>query len=896
MNWHALSTDEALGKLNSGVTGLRETEIQDRRTRYGFNEIPEPAAKHWVWILLKQFQSLLILILFIAATIAFLTDHQADFYIILAVIFINTTIGFIQEYKAEKAVASLRSYIEIKSKVIREGQTIQIPARDLVPGDIIILEEGDHIPADGRLIEAKNIRAIEAPLTGESVPVNKSTDQLPEGKVLADRSNMVYKGTFIAGGFALAMVTSTGLSTALGEIAQSLDTIKVAKTNFQKKTDVLAKQMAFIAIISALLLFTVAYFVQKAPLEETLLIAIAALVSSIPEGLPAVLSIVLAIGANRMAKRKAIIREFTATETLGAVTTIITDKTGTLTQNTLTVRKLSVPGEYEWNVSGEGWMPVGNFTFKDKICDLDETPMMKLLFKICTWSNNSSIQHDNETDRYQLVGDPTEGALLVLARKGGYSPLTSDFIAKLDDMPFNSTIKMRASLIDEMGKRQILVVGAPEQVLYKSLKCLRDNGEIRLDSVEKARVRKKIDQWSSNSMRVIALAYKDVDTDTSKLEEEDINNLVFAGLVGMIDPPRPDVKDAVQKSKQAGIRVVMATGDHINTAISIAKATGIIEEEDNREPLALTETQLLNLDEKEFEHAIQHVDVFARLTPNMKLKIATALQKKGELIAMTGDGVNDAPALKKADVGVAMGIMGTDVARDSAKVILADDNFSTIIKAVEEGRIVFNNTRHTSFFLLTTNFAEIATLLTAVLLGMPVPLTATQILWLNLVTDGTCTTAMATEKGHGHELRSKPVNPKEKILNKTVVPFLFINAALMTVLALGAFNYFLPEGLQKARSAAFLIMAFCQLFNVFNMRTLSLSIFKIGLFSNKYVNIALIVSLVIQILIIEVPFFEDLFQFDPISFSELMVLGLLSSSVLWFGEAYKFIRDKFNLK
>ncbi|MFN3755584.1 MAG: cation-translocating P-type ATPase [Flavobacterium sp.] len=869
--------------------GLSESEILKRQQEYGKNEIEETGGRSWWMLFLRQFKSTLILILFLAALISWFSGHEVDTYVILAVILINTLIGFVQEWKAEKAVASLKSYVKTMAKVIRDGDKKTISAIELVPGDIIILEEGDSIPADARLFMAKNLRAIEAPLTGESVPVNKSAIDLPEERPLADRKNMVFKGTFISSGYGRAVVTGTGMKTALGEIAHSLDSIKPGLTNFQKKTNELAKQMGVIAILSSLTLFSVAYFIRKQNLDETLMIAIAALVSSIPEGLPAVLAIVLAIGASNMSKRNAIVREFSATETLGAVTTIITDKTGTLTQNTLTVRRIMVPKETPWEVSGEGWSPIGNFHREGHITEIENQPVLMELLKVAAFSNNSDISHDKETDSYKLLGDPTEGALLAMARKGGIFPKKQSQIIKIDDLPFSSTLKMRGTLVQIGTQNEIYVIGAPEKIIDASSQVYYKDGVEDFSEASKNELRKSIEKWSGEAMRVIALAKKTTQSDTDQLKETDLNELTFLGICGMIDPPRPDVREAVDACHKAGIRVIMATGDHINTGIAIAKATHIIPDDGSISNQGLTETQLLQLDDQEFEKAVLETRVFARLTPQMKLRIATVLQQKGELVAMTGDGVNDAPALKKADVGIAMGIMGTDVARDAAQVVLSDDNFSTIVKAIEEGRVVFNNVRQTSFFLLTTNFSEIVTLLSAIFMGLPIPLTATQILWLNLVTDGACTTTMATEKGHGDELEQAPVNPKEKILNKSIIPFLLINAALMATLAIGVFQYYLPEGIEKARTAAFVVMAFSQLFNVFNMRSLRHSAFTIGLFSNKWVNIGLIASVIIQVMIIDIPFFEDLFQFDPVSFTEFLVFAALASSILLMGELYKWL-------
>lgn len=890
MQYHQLSPEEVLQNLQTFPHGLSDKEVQARRKRYGYNEIPEAGKQHWALIFLKQFKSLLVLILFGAALISWATGHEADMYVIFAVIIINASIGFAQEMRAENAVASLKSMLVPQAKALRNGAKVTLPARELVPGDIIVLQEGDSIPADARLIEAKNLRAIEAPLTGESVPVQKTIEPLPAETPMADRRNMLYKGTFIAGGYALAVVTGTGVNTAIGEIALSLSKIKPAKTNFQQKIDNLARQMAIIAVVNATALFSIAYFYRKGALDEVLLVAIAAMVSSIPAGLPAVLAIVLAIGANRMAKRNAIVREFTATETLGAVTTIITDKTGTLTQNTLTVRKVFVPDMPEWDITGEGWSPMGNFMHGQTVVDPQDVPALSRLLTVCGWSNNSDIQHDKEKDIYRLIGDPTEGALMALAHKGGCFPKQDPDIRKIDDLPFNSTLKMRATLVENKGNRQLLVVGAPEKVLAKSAYVSTPEGIVPMSEEWMHRLRHKMDEWSMQAMRVIALAWRDEPADATHVVEEHLNNLTFAGIVGMIDPPRPDVRRAVAACKRAGIRVIMATGDHINTAIAIARATGIIDGTEQHEALALTEQQLLALDEKEFEHAVHTTNVFARLTPNMKLRIAEKLQAGGELIAMTGDGVNDAPALKRADVGVAMGIMGTDVARDAAKVVLADDNFSTIVNAVEEGRIVFTNARQTSFYLLTTNFAEMITLMVSVLVGLPIPLTATQILWLNLVTDGVGDISLATESGHGDMLSQKPVDPKENILNAEVFPFLLINAGLMTTLSLLAFQWFLPEGIDKARSAAFIIMAFCQIYNVYNMRSLQLSIFNVGFFTNRYINVAMIFSVIVQIAIIEVPTLAQMFHFQPMTAVEFLTLVLAASGVLWLGELYKLIR------
>ena len=889
-NPHALSAKEIVNELNSSYYGLSNKEGLDRLKIYGPNELPEGKTISLFLLLLKQFKNWLVIILIFAAAISWLTGHLVDTWVIITVIFVNAGIGFSQEYRAEKAITSLKKLIVKTAKVLRDGKLFTIPSSQLVLGDVIVLEDGDSISADARIIQSKNLRTIEASLTGESLPVSKKKVKYPKETPMADRKNMVWKGTFVARGYAKAIVTGTGINTAIGSISETLSNIEETRTSFNKKTDVLAKQMSVIAITSAVLMFLIGYFYRHFEIEEILLTSIALLVAAIPEGLPAVISIVLAIGAHRMAKRNAIVREFTATETLGAITAILTDKTGTLTQNSLTTRKVFIPGETDYTVTGEGWFPLGNFMQEDAIIDAKKNSILQKLLKIAAVSNNSELRHDKEANTYELIGDPTEGALSVLARKGG---IQAKYFQKqkIDDLPFDSNIKLRATLIKEENHQELYVTGAPEKLLKISVFVLTPHGESKLTQEQKIEIQGKISEWSNHAMRVIAVAYKKQGTE--KIDVEAIDNLVFVGIVGMIDPPRTDSKEAVEKCKQAGIRVIMVTGDHVNTAVAIAKVSSIIGDENQSEVMALTEQQLLQLDEDEFDDAIRSISVFARLTPTMKLKIAERLQAMGHLIAMTGDGVNDAPALKKADVGISMGIMGTDVARNSSDVVLADDNFATVVNAVEEGRIVFANSRKTSFFLVTTNIAESVTLLVSIVLGLPLPLTATQILWLNLVTDGVTDIALATEHGHGEIMKAKPMLKNEKILNREVLPFLFINVFLMVGLSLTTFFYYMDENVEKARTGLFIVMAFTQLFNVFNLRSINKSIFAIGLFSNRYINLAVGVSILLLVFVTEVPFLTSIFHFQSLPLVDFMVLFLLASSVLWAGEVYKFLRKKY---
>jgi P-type Ca2+ transporter type 2C len=884
---HHLSPEEALAGLSSSARGLSSAEAASRLENFGPNTIPEGAKRSWVLLLLKQFKSLLIGILAIAALISWITDHEVDTYVILGIIVINAMIGFVQEFRAEKAVEALRNMLTPTARVRRDGQAFVLPAEELVPGDIILLEEGDQIPADALLIDARDLRCVEAALTGESVPVSKRVGALAKDTSMADRRNMIWKSTHVAGGSAVALVTATGPATQIGSIAGSLTEIQEVRSNFREKTDRLARQMAFIALGTVILLFALGYAFHSMPTDELLLVSIAALVSAIPEGLPAVLSIVLAVGAHRMARRKAIVREFTATEALGAVSVILTDKTGTLTQNVLTVERMALAGGAMRMVTGTGWSPLGNILEDGQVLDPEQLGDTEQLVRIAGMCNNAEVRHDVATDTYHLTGDPTEGALHVLARKlagNGHQGWH-----RVDDLPFNSDLKLRATLVEHEGRRQLLVIGAPEKVLALCDRAHDGAGARPMEEPLREAIHHRIEEWSSEAYRVIALAY--ADTEAEAIAPPAIGGLVMAGVVGMIDPPRPDVPLAVQSCHNAGIRVIMATGDHINTAVAIGRSIGIIREENRYGALALNEQQLLQLDEAEFDQAVREVNVFARLTPAMKLRIAERLQAMGELVAMTGDGVNDAPALKKADVGIAMGIMGTDVARGSAQVVLADDNFATIVHAVEEGRIIFTNIRQTSFYLVTANFAEIVTLISAITLGLPIPLTATQILWINLVTSGLTDKALAVEGGHGDVLAERPLKRDENIITLDVVPFVLMTAGTMALLAIIAFKYFLPQDVDKARTAAFVVMAFCQLYNAYNLRSIKRSVFSIGIFSNKWFNRAIVVSVIIQVAIIEIPYLQDLFHFKSLSFVEFLVLATSGGVILVLGEVYKYMRQ-----
>lgn len=885
-SFYAKSTEDVLKQLDSSEKGLDRREATIRLGKFGKNEIPEKKRTNPFLIFLKQFNSFLIYILILAGIISFWIEHMVDVFVIGAVILINASIGFFQEYRAEKAIKALKRIIVPYARVYRNGRLERIKASDVVVGDIILLEEGDRIPADARLIESKNFMCVESSLTGESLPVEKSLEILSFKTVFADRTNMVWMGTFVASGRAKAVVVYTGKKTAIGQIALDIEKIKDVKSHFREKTDFLAKQMAVIAIIGALATFVVGFFVRGLEFGEIFLFTLASLVSGIPEGLPAVLAIVLAVGARRMARRRAIIRNLPATETLGVVSTIVTDKTGTVTENTLDIERIILADGEKYDVSGEGWNPIGEFSQKKKIINPLDVKNLSKAIRISAVCNSAELVRKKD-GKFDVIGDPTEAAFVVLARKAGLKRKEMEKLEKkIDDLPFNSDLRYRASLSSSNGKNEIYVIGSPLSVLDKCIYYLGKNKKEVLSQDMKRKFLLEVSSLSRRSMRVLALAYKPAISSTKNLKNEYVRDLIFAGIVGMRDPPRKGVKNSVLKAKKAGVKVILVTGDHKETALAIAKEIGIASAKDK----AITGDEMEKLSDSKLDKLVGKIKVFARLTPNMKLRIASSLQRRGEVVAMTGDGVNDAPALKKADIGVSMGVIGTDVARESSEIVLADDNFASIVNAVEEGRIVFTNTRQASFFLVTTNFAEDVTIVGTLISGMSLPLLPTQLLWLNLVTDGFAGVSLAMEPPHKDVMEEKPKNSKENILNKDIVPFVLLMVGVMAVATFLLFRHYLPDGIEKARTVAFSVMTFTQLFNFLNMRSLKKSIFKIGFLSNKFAVYALLASILLFFGVIYIPFFQGVFSFVSLGFAEMILIIAVSSLVLLGGEVYKFVR------
>lgn len=893
-SWHTESSENVIKRLETSDKGLSKEEAEKRLQKYGKNEISKKRKIPVIIEFLKQFKSPLIYILFVAMVISFAVGHIIDGYVILSILLINAIIGFVQERKAEKAIDALKKIIVSYAKAYRNKELKKIPAKKLVPGDIINLEEGDKIPADARLLEIKNFRTQEASLTGESFPQEKSLKPLDESTPLGDRTNMVFMGTMVVSGNAKAVVVSTANKTQIGQVAKSIQEIAQPKMHFTEKVKQLTIQMGIFAFVGALLTFLIGFFIKGLEFLEIFFFTIASLVSAIPEGLPAVMVIVLAIGARRMAKRKAVIRHLPAVETLGVATVIATDKTGTITKNSLTVNEI-ITSEENFKISGEGWEPIGKF-FNKKEPKKPISPLKnKILKKILTISalcnKGSLLKKDGD---YEIIGDPTEVALLVLGKKAGIEKEKYDKEKVIDDLAFSSDLKFRASLV-ESGKtnskkkdKQLYSVGAFETILDKSDFYLTSDKKEKLTKEKKEEFLKEAEELAKKGIRVLGLAYKNMNSETKSITKKDVDGLTFVGLTGMRDPPRKEVKESVKKARNAGIRVLMKTGDHKETAVAIAKEIGLVGEKSK----VLTEKEISEMSDLEFKEAVKKVDVFARVTPETKLRIVKALQEQGEIVAMTGDGVNDAPALKKSDIGVSMGIIGTDVARESSELVLADDNFASIVNAVEEGRIIFQNIRKTSFFLVNTSIAESITIITSLGIGLTLPMLPIQVLYLNLVTNGITDVSLAMEPGHGDVLNRPPRNKKEGILNKEMIPFLIIIVILMVAGTIPLFINSLPQGIDKARTVAFLSISMFSLFNVLNMRSLNKSIFRIGFFSNKWIIWGLILSFLATIAIIYIPGISNIFSFTPLDLSELLIITLVASSVFIVIETYKFIKNK----
>jgi Ca2+-transporting ATPase len=894
--WHSLTIEEVFRKQKTNENGLTTAEAKKRLTEYGTNELAEEKKVSKLALLFSQLKSPLIAVLIVAMLISLAIGHFIDATVIAVVITINTIIGFFQEFKAETALETLKSMAAPETKVIRDCSKkigcleTKIRAKDVVPGDILFLEAGDKVPADARIFQAINLEIDESMLTGESMPARKTIEPLPANLQVSDMANMVFSGTIVVQGRGKAVVTATGVKTEIGKIAELIKETERVETPMQRRNKDLTRKLGLFALLTSSLVFVIALY-RTLDVFDTFLFALAAAVSAIPEGLPAVLTITLAVGVNRMAKRNALIRKLQAVDTLGSATVICTDKTGTLTTNQMTVRKLYLENRLI-SVSGEGFNPEGQFEFNDKLLSIAEDKSLGLLLKIGALCNDARLA-SHETEKgvtWEIKGDPTEGALVVAAAKAGLNKDNlEEELPRIDEIPFNPQQRYMVTFHrQETGRIEVFVKGAPEAILPKCQEIVSDGSIINLTDLEKEHILSVSTQMASEALRILAMASTSImesELASFKRDFKQAQNLRFIGLAGMIDPPRQEAKAAVALCKRAGIRVVMATGDHKLTAEAIASEIGI-----NGTSDALTGIDVDEMSDEQLDKATVKTSVFARVSPVHKYRIVESLRRQGNIVAMTGDGVNDAPALKAAEIGIAMGITGTDVTKETADMVLTDDNFASIVNAVEEGRVIFENIRKVVKYLVSTTSGEIITILAALILLPNVPLifTAVQVLWVNLVTDGLLVIPLALEPKEENVMDKPPRKPKENIINRELVSGVIFVGVIMAVGTLSLFVFGLNTGgFVKAQSLAFVAIAYFQVFNALNCRSQRLSFFKIGPFSNRYLLLSVATGILLQILAVELPIFQTAFGTTGLSLTDLLLVVLVSSSIFFADEIRK---------
>ncbi|MFC1937842.1 cation-translocating P-type ATPase, partial [Chloroflexota bacterium] len=887
--WYSLSPDEALQRLNSQRSGLDEAEVADRLLQYGLNELKGKKKTPSAVVFFRQFLSPLIYVLLVAVIVSVIVKHYIDAGVITGVLLINAVIGFIQETQAEKAMQALMEMAAPQARVRRQGVVKSIPARQVVPGDILLVETGDKVPADAKLIEASNLKVNEAPLTGESMPVDKHTTAIYEEVPLAERKNMLFMGTTVTNGRAAMAVISTGMSTEMGKIATSIQEVKPEKTPLQKNIDKLSRYLVSIFLGVAALLVAVG-LIRGLGWLEMFLLAVAAAVSAIPEGLPAVVTVVLAVGMRIMAHRHVIIRKLVAVETLGSATVICSDKTGTLTLNEMTVRRLYIDGKW-FDVTGEGYMPEGEFRRDGQKADIEIEPSMGLLLRIGALCNDALLSKEDRC--CSIIGDPTEGALVVAAAKAGMDKERLErSYPRLDEIPFQSEKQYMATLHPVDGLRQVYVKGAPEKIISLSNGILKDNGVVPLTEADAEEVLKANTAMAREAMRVIALAYTSLPQGTEELRDDDIRgNLVFVGMAGMADPPREQAKEAVRLCKQAGIRVVMITGDNSVTAESIAAQLGL------PPGRAITGSELQQMSDEELSQQVESASVFARIEPLHKLKIVNALKSRGHIVAMTGDGVNDAPALKSANIGIAMGITGTDVAKEASDMVLADDNFVSVVAAVDEGRAIFNRLRNVIFFLISTNLGELLALVLSILFVGKAPLLAVQIIWINLVTDTAAAIPLGLEPKAGDELKQPPRHPQVGLLFPGLLLRILFLATMMSLGIFLVFKWAQPRfSLEEARTITFCTMVAFEWFRAFNARSDEHTIFKLGVFRNRWLLVTITAAILLQLAVVYAPFMQVAFSTVPLSIDKWGIAILAAGSLFVIEEARKALFPRlFNL-
>ena len=872
-NWYSLSVDETLAKLGSTPTGLTTAEAALRLKQYGLNEL-QAAGRISPWrLLLEQFKNVLIIILLIAIALSALSQHPVEAIAIGVIVIFAVLLGFVQEYRAERAIEALREMAAPTATVLRDDDELEITAREIVPGDVILLHAGDKIPADARLLESINLQVEEAALTGESLPIEKNTAPLANGQLgIGDQKNMAYAGTAVTYGRGRAVVVATGMNTEFGKIAKMLQTVETGKTPLQENLDKTGAALARAALVLVGVIVIFGLW-RGQPFIEMFIFGIALAVAVVPEALPAVVTISLAIGVQRMVKRNALVRRLPAVETLGSTSVICSDKTGTLTKDEMTVRKIYAGGQVI-EVSGAGYQPQGSFSKQG--VTIEPTGPLSTLLRAASLASDAHIVHSMvdahpSDDGWYVNGDPTEGALVVAAAKAGlHKDVLESQFPRLKEIPFTSETKRMTTLHAMPDGMVAYSKGAPEVILDSCARLLTEEGEVSLDTQGRQRVRETSRQMASEALRVLAVACKS----NATLENAEAG-MTFLGLLGMIDPPRPEAKAAIQTCEQAGIKLMMITGDHPLTAQAVARELGLL-----KSGTVVTGAELEAMSEDEYERQVENIEVYARVSPAHKLRVVTALQKKGHIVAMTGDGVNDAPALKKADIGIAMGITGTDVTKEAAAMMLTDDNFASIVAAVEEGRGIFGNIKKYLMYLLSSNIGEIGLMTGAVLLGLPLPLSAVQILYVNLATDGLPALALAVDPPEADLMRRRPRNPRTGLFTRPVVTLMAIGGAWSALVNLGLFAWARTSGRSdaEAMTMTFVSLVLIQFFKAYNFRSDRNSVLKQP-FANKWLNRAIIWELALLVLIVYLPFLQVPFGTFSLPLVDWLIIIALAFSV-----------------
>ncbi|MGD9645868.1 MAG: cation-translocating P-type ATPase [Pirellulales bacterium] len=911
---HCRPLAEVVAALAAKVErGLTAAEVASRLDLYGPNRLAEaPPIPLWRK-LLDEFKDLVVWILIVAAIISGLLGEWIDSVAIVAIVLINGLIGFFQKRSAERAIAALMEMSAPLARVVRDGQVVSIPADEIVPGDTLELEAGDRVPADARLVRTFSLAAQEAALTGESVPVDKgASDGLQQELPIGDRANMVYLGTTITAGKGRAIVVATGMATQLGHIAQLLEQQEHEPTPLERRLDALGRILIVVCLAIVAVVFAMQWW-RHGNFVDAFMLSVSLAVAAVPEGLPAVVTIALALGLRRMARRNALVRKLPSVETLGSVTVICSDKTGTLTRNEMTVREVVVD-DVRYQVGGAGYEPTGEF--RRASADEPTAPeqhdhaappeggaheanvdrVLRRALLAGAWCNNAQlVAPGGERNEWTVLGDPTEAALLVVARKAGIAELPRDE-ALLHENPFDSTRKMMSVVVNEAEHGRVLYAkGAPEVLLHACVAIERHDGAESLDETRRQAILDQALEMAERALRVLAVAYRPQppettsDTGAADLERE----LVFLGLIGMMDPPRQEAREAVATCRTAGVRAVMITGDHRATALAIGRELGLADHDDR----ALLGEEVDRLNDEQLAEQVPDIAVYARTSAEHKLRIVRAWRSRGQVVAMTGDGVNDAPAVKTADVGIAMGITGTDVTKEAADIVLVDDNFVSIVGAVEEGRVIFDNIQKVLQFLLSCNFGEIVLVFVASLLGWPAPLLPIQLLWINLVTDGLPALALSVEPAEPDIMRRRPRASSESILPPQLGLVIVVQGLTVAVASLLAFTIamFLHDGqgnsADYARAITFSVLVYAELLRSFAARSPSLTVFARGLFSNRALLVAVAASGALQLVVMLLPFTQDIFKIPVFGPTDWLLIGLLSLVPVTLLELFKLARS-----